>query len=234
MRRSLAWLWLIGAVVYVVATWHFVEIETPRRKDPTGPGPTASAVVAANQLTILTQPIGPLDMPASAFSLDAPEGVDAFKNPDAPNQIPTTAPTERLVVKSAANIRNAPSSNSMLIGTAPVGAELEVAERSSGWVRFVDPSTSHTGWIHESLLVASGTEASAASDQSNTNSAATRVRNITRPGDKSKRSVNRPSLQAYDQGPSPEANRPTKPRFGLFARRRMLKEGWAADGLQMR
>ena len=38
------------------------------------------------------------------------------------------------------------------MGQAQQGAELEVAERDAGWVRFVDPATSHTGWIHEGLL----------------------------------------------------------------------------------
>ena len=74
------------------------------------------------------------------------------EKPEAPGATSGGVQAERLVVRSAANMRKGPSSKSTLIGTAPVGAELEVAERHARWVRFVDPATSNSGWIYGGLL----------------------------------------------------------------------------------
>jgi hypothetical protein len=55
-----------------------------------------------------------------------------------------------------------------------VARELEVAEREGGWVRFVDPATSHTGWIYEGLLTGIGAQSvTPAVEQSNAASVST-------------------------------------------------------------
>jgi hypothetical protein len=59
-------------------------------------------------------------------------------------------PSERADAASA--LPRTPPASRNLIGTAPEGAELEAAERTGRWIRFVDPVTSHTGWIYEGLL----------------------------------------------------------------------------------
>jgi hypothetical protein len=149
----------------------------------------------------------------------------------------TAAPAERFVVRSAANIRNAPSSKSTLIGTAPAGAELEVAERDGGWVRFVDPATSHTGWIYEGLLAPVGTQSvSAVLKQPNAaavNTAArpkAKVRNATRTvsGGVKQRAGDRPYALGYARNPSAEEFGANTRRLGFFGRRRMVREGLAS------
>ena len=153
---------------------------------------------------------------------------------EAATETSTAAPAERFVVRSAANIRNGPSSKSTLIGTAPAGAELEVAEREGGWVRFVDPATSHTGWIYEGLLAPVGAQSvspvlkqpNAASVHTATRPKA-KVRNATRTvsGGVKQRVGNRPYALGYARNPSSEEFGPYNRRFGFFARRRMVREG---------
>lgn len=59
-------------------------------------------------------------------------------------------PTERVVARQAANVREAPSGGANVVRTAPSGAVLRVFGRNSGWVQ-VGESTPW-GWIHSSLL----------------------------------------------------------------------------------
>ena len=171
MKQSLAWLWLSGAVLYAVSVWlsadavnvsHdeqnpissslLIAIQTPA--SAVTESPKSEQIVEAR-----TEPIAPqalLDPGSpipSAFSEQRPS-----EKAEAPSGATTAVPAERLVVQSAANIRDGPSSKSALIGTAPAGAELEVSEREGNWVRFVDPATSHTGWIYEGLLTGIGAQ----------------------------------------------------------------------------
>ena len=142
---------------------------------------------------------------------------------------------ERLVVRTPANIRSGPSSKSALMGQAQQGAELEVAERDAGWVRFVDPATSHTGWIHEGLLTRSESLSStierpitaAAGEAAKPNAKVSRngVRPAASHRAPKQRVGGRRSLSGYAQLPTGEEFRPNKGQFGPFARRRMLKSG---------
>ncbi len=96
-----------------------------------------------------------LPTPQPALSPEPPVADAAIDEKSTAGLDPATSSVgqaERLVVRLAANIRSEPSSKGTLIGTANVGAELEVAERQARWIRFVDPATSHTGWIYEGLL----------------------------------------------------------------------------------
>ena len=157
------------------------------------------------------------------------------------------------MVRSAANIRNGPSSKSTLIGTAPAGAELEVAEREGGWVRFVDPVTSNTGWIYEGLLdrdwSAVGLPAVKQSNAASVSTAAKlRFRHAMQPDLSTQQPDPRPKLGThcdptcvrwcsnkgpaadryalgYAPNPSAEEFGANKRRFGFFARRRMVREG---------
>ena len=168
MKQSLAWLWLIGAVLYAVSVWLSADavniaghkgqksassspaIATPILGPPITESPKTEQLVEAR-----TEPIALQSSLDPALSSPGTASEPAQKA-EAASEASTAAPAERFVVRSAANIRNGPSSKSTLIGTAPAGAELEVAEREGGWVRFVDPATSHTGWIYEGLLALLG------------------------------------------------------------------------------
>ena len=180
-----------------------------------------------------TEPIAPQSSLDPALSSSGTASEPAQKA-EAASEASTAAPAERFVIRSAANIRNGPSSKSTLIGTAPAGAELEVAERKGGWVRFVDPATSHTGWIYEGLLAPVGAQSvSPVLKQPNAASVNTaarpkaKVRNATRTvsGGVKQRAGDRPYSLGYARNPSAEEFGANKRRFGVFARRRMVREG---------
>ena len=146
MKRSLAWLALIGALLYAVTTWPFADaISVLGSKDQNSTATTNSEArtgsPASGPSLATTPPVS--DVAAKRESTEKPEAQGTASG---------AVQAERLVVRTAANIRSGPSSKSALMGQAQQGAELEVAERDAGWVRFVDPATSHTGWIHEGLL----------------------------------------------------------------------------------
>jgi hypothetical protein len=245
MKQSLAWLWLIGAVVYSVSVWlsaDAVDIAGHKRQTPassssgtTTPilGPPITEPQKSEQLLeARTEQIAPQSSLDSALSSHGTASQTA-QQAEAGSSASAAATAERLVVRSAANIRREPSSKSALLGKAPPGAELEVAERAAGWVRFVDPATSHTGWIYEGLLAPVGAQSvSPALKQPNAasrNSAArhtTKVRNATRTASGAKpRAGYRPFALGYAPKPSAEEFGGKKRRFGFFARRRMAREG---------
>ena len=243
MKQSLAWLWLIGAVLYAVSVWLSADAvniaghkgQTPASSSPaiaTPIGPPITESPKSEQLfEARTEPIAPqssLDPALSSPRTASEQGPS--EKAEAPSGISTAVPVERLVVRSAANIRSAPSSKSTLIGTAPIGAELDVAEREAGWVRFVDPATSHTGWIYEGLLAPVAAQSvPPVLEQSNATAARpkAKVRNATRTasGGVKQRAGDRPFALGYAPNPSVGEFGPNKRRFGFFARRRMVREG---------
>jgi hypothetical protein len=155
---------------------------------------------------------------------------------------PAMEEAERLKVRSAANIRGGPSSRAVIIGTAQAGAELKVAAREAGWVRFVDPATSNTGWIHEGLLdpvtadsVPPTTERSvtASADESAKPKAKGHTLKVLRPV-ASRRAPKqqfgiRPSFSGYAELPSDEELRPRKRGAGFSGRRRMFRQSLLSE-----
>lgn len=163
MKQSLAWLWLIGAVLYAVSAWLFADavsvvgrkgqnsISSSTTIPPPFPAPVSRSQEAEEVAEARTE--SPTSEPSLAPGLPVPDiAVEDDDESTEKLEAPGAVQAERFVVRSAANIRSKPSSKSTLIGTAPIGAELEVAEREAGWVRFVDPATSYTGRIHEGLF----------------------------------------------------------------------------------
>lgn len=248
MKQSLAWLWLMGAVLYAASVWlsaDAVNVAGHRGQKSASssppavvtqiPSPLATEPLKSEQiLEARTEPIAPRSSLDQALSSPGTASEPAQKT-ESGSEASTAAPAERFVVRSAANIRNGPSSKSTLIGTAPAGAELEVAEREGRWVRFVDPSTSHTGWIYQGLLVPAGAQSVSPvllqPNAASMNAAAKpkdKVRNATRTlsDDVKQRARNRPYALGYARHPSGEVTiGANKRRFGFFARRRMVREG---------
>jgi Bacterial SH3 domain len=60
---------------------------------------------------------------------------------------------ERVRVASAATIHSGPSTSDILLGTAQVGAEAEVASRDADWVQIIDPASGKVGWINSKHLM---------------------------------------------------------------------------------
>ena len=232
MKQSLAWLALIGAALYAVSTWPFadaVSVSKDQNWISSGGSPASGPSLAPTPQVS--------DVAAKQESTEKPEAQGTFS---------VVVQIERLVVRTAANIRSGPSSKSALMGKAHEGAELEVAEREAGWVRFVDPATSHTGWIHEGLLSPLGSESvSSTIERPITASAgdaaeppnAKLPRNGIRPAashhDPKQRVGGRTSISGYAQLPTGEEFRPNKRRFGPFARSRMLREGLLSGDLTL-
>jgi SH3-like domain-containing protein len=52
----------------------------------------------------------------------------------------------------AVNMREAPKSSSRVLGVIGQGIELQVLERSRGWVKVTDPASGKEGWIYGGLL----------------------------------------------------------------------------------
>jgi uncharacterized protein YgiM (DUF1202 family) len=52
----------------------------------------------------------------------------------------------------AVNMREAPKSSSRVLGVIGQGIELQVLERSRGWVKVTDPASGKEGWIYSGLL----------------------------------------------------------------------------------
>jgi hypothetical protein len=49
-------------------------------------------------------------------------------------------------------MREAPKSSSPVLGVIGEGIELQVLERSRGWVKVTDPASGKEGWIYSGLL----------------------------------------------------------------------------------
>ena len=225
MKQSLTWLWLIGSVLYAVSVWFSADAVNVGRQTSAPAvteSPESKQIVEAQ-----TEPIAPQPLPDAGSS-----SCSAFsEQPSEKAEVPsasTAAPAERLVVRSTAKIRNGPSSKSTLLGTAPAGAELEVAEREGRWVRFVDPATSHTGWIYEGLLTGIGGQLVTPAVQPSKVQARNAIRpanRAARPKPNQARNVTppRPFALGYAKTPSEQEFAP-KRRFGFFARRRMIRD----------
>ncbi len=155
---------------------------------------------------------------------------------------PASSDPEVLRVVASATIRNGPSPDSKVIGTARPGAELQVKTREQGWVEFIDPESGNSGWIESYLLMApssadeiGGTPESSVEAHSSKPYKPKTVKSRVKkkpsgPAQVAKQLPERPSIPARDRVradlPDDEAfiNAPP-PRRGFFAKRRMLREG---------
>jgi hypothetical protein len=184
--------------------------------------------------------ISPEQPPYEAPELIKPSDIAsaATKPPEIGSAPPAIIPEMRKVTKTA-TIRNGPSSTSKVIGTASPGAELQVRGRENGWIQFVDPASGNSGWIQANLI-----EGASLTQQNGTMSGSTeiaphasspkkklskeRVRGKQSPADvvQSQKAVPK-TPKGYAGLPDDEAffiDR-GKRRTGIFARRRMLREG---------
>ena len=81
---------------------------------------------------------------------------EALSSPSPPPEpiedLAAAPPPEVLKVTATARIRNGPSTSAEKIGTATLGAAIQVKAREGAWVQFVDASSGKMGWIHSSLV----------------------------------------------------------------------------------
>ena len=264
LRRLLLCLWLLGGVFYAVSTGLFIDTiyfsgQRESRDAPISPstaGATPSPATPISEPGIRTREIGescwapgPIHLrpihgllrcrrlPMRLWTMRRSGMKEQSERFESSLFGPNSEEAVRLKVRSAANIRSGPSSRAVIIGTAQAGAELEVVSREAGWIRFVDPATSNTGWIYEGLLdpltadsVPATTERSvtASADESAKPKAKGHTRKVLRP-DASRRAPKqqfgiRPSFSRYAELPSDEELRPRKRGLGSFGRRRMLQQ----------
>lgn len=77
-----------------------------------------------------------------------------FGNVEVTNNVPPTTEIDVLVGRYAANIRNSPSSNALILASAPSGAILHAVGRleDNSWIRVLIEGTDAVGWVSASLI----------------------------------------------------------------------------------
>jgi hypothetical protein len=173
----------------------------------------------------------------ATVATERPEEVAAPADPLGP---------ELFQVIKAAKIRNGPSNTSKIIGTAIPGAELQVTSQQNGWIQFVDPSSGNSGWIQADLVagISPSDEIGAPSGRpAATSAAAPPKKALVKKGEKQKRPLAKAARSPENSSPNPKRGYAGLPhdeeffrdrgsRMGIFARRRMLREGLLSPGFQ--
>jgi hypothetical protein len=152
-----------------------------------------------------------------------------------------TSEPEIFKVTRVATIRSGPSATAKVIGTASLGAELQVKERANGWIRFVDPSSGNSGWIQSDVVAGISHQAKqvAPSDSEQAPGLNPQKPKLVqkagkqKPKGPSKAARSHPSKQPSPDPRGAYADLPDDGDFidagpgwmGPFARRRMLREG---------
>jgi uncharacterized protein YraI len=173
----------------------------------------------------------------------APEPGQEASVPAATFEAPVS---EVLKTTAAANIRDGPSTRSKVIGTATLGAELQVKARENGWIQFVDPSSGNGGWIHSSLVAPASPQDASRLVETPSEEASSPATRKVKPAKRVKQKPSvappqhaqeRPSRPSpadrepvYADFPNDEDFLPDRSRKGFFARRRMLREGLMSPG----
>ncbi len=162
--RSARLVWLAaGAGILALITWAVLTTpdtrQYPERAAPGEVHPQARTPVQADKL----EPINPgaVGTPHAIVSeTSLPNGVAVGRT--AP---PLNTTRERVRVASIATIHSGPSVADTLLGTAPVGAEAEVAARDADWVKIIDPVSGKVGWINSDHLVSAPAGEQSPNDQ---------------------------------------------------------------------
>ena len=183
------------------------------------------------------------DQPSS----EPPAGYELPGHPHIALPTPTAEPSKiaTLRLNSAANIRSGPSLTAPIIGTAAVGAELQVTAYDADWVQFIDPSSGKTGWVHSQSVEADTTSKAAAVAATKPTEEAPQVEppkpKLAKNAKKrakgvavSKRQLPSEAPKAHVALPSDEEFVPPqrRPRVGILERRRMLREGLMSPGFR--
>ena len=151
MKRALLALWLIGATVYTTNVANAQSLEAASIKSVQA---EVHSVVVDMPRVISLPPASPEAW--DTFWDTLPSAVRLDEQHPATDQTAETSPDpskiELLKLNLTANIRSGPSTSAEIIGIAPVGAEVQVALRHSGWVQIIDPWSWRTGWIYSKFL----------------------------------------------------------------------------------
>ena len=149
---------------------------------------------------------------------------------------------ELLQVIRAAKIRNGPSNASRIIGTATPGAELQVRSQESGWIEFVDPASGNSGWIQADLVA--GITPTQSPGTPKADAANPPKKELAEKKAKQERLPAKVNQTPEKSSPKPKRGYAGLPdddeffrdrgsrRMGIFARRRMLREGLLSPGFQ--
>jgi uncharacterized protein YraI len=263
MQHVLISLWLTGAVLYLTSTFLFSSAVNlfgeSDRSNHSNEQVTALPVPTQPEVRRPKPVIAPPEtqaIPSStverphAISPDQPssEPPAAYEAPEPPPialPTPTADPSEiaTLRLNAAASIRSGPSLTAPIIGTAAVGAELQVTAYDADWVQFIDPNTGKTGWVH-SQSVEPGAASKAAVAATTPTEELPQVEAPNRKPAKTAKKrakdvvVSKRQLPS-DRGPKANLALPAdeeflppqrRPRVGILERRRMLREGLMSPG----
>ena len=264
MRRVLVSLWLTGAVLYLTSTLLFSSAvnlfgKTDRsnyRNEQVTALPVPSQPEGRRPKPLIAPPETQA-MPSStverphAISPDQPssEPPAAYEAEPPPIDLPTPTadPSDiaTLRLNAAANIRSGPSLSEPSIGTAAVGAQLQVTAYDTDWVQIINPNTGKSGWVHLQTVEpsAAGKAAVAAitPPEELPQVEAPNHKKLAKTAKKRRAKdvvVSKRQLSS-DRGPKANLALPAdeeflppqrRPRVGILERRRLLREGLMSPG----
>ena len=113
----------------------------PDRKHAISPDQPASEPPLTPEAT------NPVQTGAPVSTVEPPKGAEIAQLPR-----PADQPKVTRKLQSAASIRSGPTMESEIIGTAAAGAELQITAYEGDWVKFVDPRSGNTGWLHSKSI----------------------------------------------------------------------------------
>ena len=158
MKWVLISLWLLGAVVYAASTFYSNNEERSDFSDKSvwsddakldiRPGLSVEAIDPSTSSLDFTQRGMPQVKTATSQPLETQEpalGELAPSSSLAQSELAEQTSWGELL--RGAPVHSGPSASSEMLGYASPGAEMQIAERSQGWARVIDPATSKQGWI---------------------------------------------------------------------------------------
>jgi hypothetical protein len=250
-KGLLTTLWLAGAGIYLIGTLLFTnaiglfndrdrssrvtEAIRPAKPPVQSSGTADASKAGLSDLNAITASERRHAVSPEQPTYEAPELIkpsDVAPPAETVAAPPAILPVMLKVAKTA-TIRNGPSSASKVIGTVRPGAEFQVKGRENGWIQFVDPSSGNSGWIQANLIEGNGTTSASTEIAPQANApkkklVKERVRQKQSPADvlAAEKAVPKAG-RGYAGLPDDEALffENSKRRTGIFARRRMLREG---------
>jgi Bacterial SH3 domain len=151
MKWVLVSLWLLGAVAYAAPTFYSGDEE---RSD------FSETLVLDTRPGLPIHAIDPSTSPRDILRRGTPQVKNEMTQPlktqaSLGDLVPPPVPAQRELAEQSlwgqllrgAPVHSAPSASSELLGYASPGTEMQIAERSQGWARVIDPATSNQGWV---------------------------------------------------------------------------------------
>jgi hypothetical protein len=154
MRCFIVGLWLAGAALYAISGYTFGTSSFPASEPLSERDAVPSERVAASP-----QQGAPIseDQSPDLSNIAKAQTAEQRPLPDNLSSVEPALPTSEAAephyvwgkLVRGAPVHSSPSVSSPVLGYADAGAQAQLVERDSGWVKVLDPTTSREGWILE-------------------------------------------------------------------------------------